>query len=122
MNMCQGNQLRYLVDSDPVDSVIHLLNNWGQMNLYPVHNTTGFPITDLLDSDLIILQIVLSNKQGKVFVLQTYLICFNLNVFSFVFQDCVMIVSGLVSQMDPDGMMSDLLGDKVSCSSLQHYS
>ena len=125
MDMCQGNQLRYLVDSDPVDSVIHLLNNWGQMNLYPVHNTTGFPITDPLDSDLIILQIALSNflnKQGKVFVLQTYLICFNLNVFSFVFQDCVMIVSGLVSQMDPDGMMSDLLGDKVSCSSLQHYS
>lgn len=33
-----------------------------------------------------------------------------------------MIVSGLVSQMDPDEMMSDLLGDKVSCSSLQHYS
>ena len=38
----------------PVDSVIHLLNNWGQMNLYPVDNTTGFPITDPLDSDLII--------------------------------------------------------------------
>ena len=60
------------MDSDPVDSVIHLLNNWGQMNLYPVDNTTGFPITDPLDSDLIILQIALSNflnKQGKVFVL-----------------------------------------------------
>ena len=60
------------MDSDPVDSVIYLLNNWGQMNLYPVHNTTGFPITDPLDSDLIILQIALSNflnKQGKVFVL-----------------------------------------------------
>ena len=60
------------MDSDPVDSVIHLLNNWGQMNLYPVHNTTGFSITDPLDSDLIILQIALSNflnKQGKVFVL-----------------------------------------------------
>ena len=27
-----------------------------------------------------------------------------------------MIVSGLVSQMDPDGTLSDLLGDKVSCS------
>ena len=55
-----------------MDSVIHLLNNWGQMNLYPVDNTTGFPITDPLDSDLIILQIALSNflnKQGKVFVL-----------------------------------------------------
>ena len=60
------------MDSDPVDSVIHVLNNWGQMNLYPVDNTTGFPITDPLDSDLIILQIALSNflnKQGRVFVL-----------------------------------------------------
>ena len=33
-----------------------------------------------------------------------------------------MIVSSLVSQMDPDGMMSDLLGDRVSYSSLQHCS
>ncbi|KAM7428171.1 hypothetical protein ABFA07_020825 [Porites harrisoni] len=28
-------------------------------------------------------------------------------------KDCVMIVSGLVSQMDPDGMMSDLLGPRL---------
>ena len=31
----------YPVDSGPVDSVIHLLNNWGQVNLYPVDNTIG---------------------------------------------------------------------------------
>ena len=47
-------------------------------------------ITDPLDSDLIILQIALSNflnKQGHMFVLWTYLICFKLNepVFSCVF-------------------------------------
>ena len=123
---CQGNQLRYPADSDPVDSDIDLLNNWCQMNLYPVDNAILVSLLLIhLISDLIILQIALSNfinKQGKMFVLQTYLICFKLNVFSFVFQDCIMIVSGLVSQMDPDGMMSDLLGDKVSCSSLQHYS
>ena len=75
-----------------MDSVIgNLLNNWGQMNLYPVDNTTGFPTTDPLDSDLIIvLQIALSNfliRQGHMFVLWTYFICFKLNVpvFSFVF-------------------------------------
>ena len=58
------------MDSDPKDSVIHLLENWGQMNLYPVDNTIR--ITDPLDCDLIILQIALSNfinKQGKIFVL-----------------------------------------------------
>ena len=34
-----------------MDSTIHLLNNWGLLNLYPVDNTIG--ITDPLDSDLI---------------------------------------------------------------------
>ena len=41
---CQGNQLRYAVDSDLPDD-----SNWGQINLYPVDSAISFPNTYPLD-------------------------------------------------------------------------
>ena len=53
----QGNQYNCTIlsiDIYPVDSVMHLLNNWGQINLCPVDSAifNSFPHTHPMDSDL----------------------------------------------------------------------
>ena len=47
MSIRETNGTIQWIDIYPVDSVIHILNNWGQINLYPVDSAIfiSFPHT-----------------------------------------------------------------------------